>query len=171
MSANAVGPRPFEAILKDLKSKRAAVDKIEDEELRLLRRKKLDRYAEKQQAKKEAEDSIWNKARDLVVSLRDKQAAKLFRDPVDHVALNIPDYPSIITTPMDLGTVKKKIEERRYAHPGEVAEDVRLIWSNSRVYNGPLHVLTKQADKLSEIFELIWARSKLEDLWLEVQPL
>ena len=32
-----------------------------------------------------------------------------FLEPVDYVALNILDYPKIITNPMDLGTVKKNL--------------------------------------------------------------
>ena len=34
-----------------------------------------------------------------------------FLEPVDYVALNILDYPKIITQPMDLGTVKKKLDD------------------------------------------------------------
>lgn len=37
---------------------------------------------------------------------KDGQAYE-FLQPVDYVALNILDYPKIITHPMDLGTVKK----------------------------------------------------------------
>ena len=37
-----------------------------------------------------------------------------FLVPVDYVALNILDYPTIITHPMDLGTVKKKLENGEY---------------------------------------------------------
>ena len=38
---------------------------------------------------------------------------------------------------MDLGTVKKKLENREYANPDEFAADVRLIFSNCYLYNGP----------------------------------
>ena len=37
---------------------------------------------------------------------KDSQAYE-FLAPVDYIALNILDYPKIITHPMDLGTVKK----------------------------------------------------------------
>ena len=32
-----------------------------------------------------------------------------FLEPVDHVKLNIPDYPIIIKRPMDLGRIRHKI--------------------------------------------------------------
>ncbi len=37
-----------------------------------------------------------------------------FREPVDWKAFNLMDYPTIITRPMDLGTVKKKIALKNY---------------------------------------------------------
>lgn len=37
-----------------------------------------------------------------------------FREPVDWKLLNLLDYPTIITKPMDLSTVKKKIATKMY---------------------------------------------------------
>jgi hypothetical protein len=45
------------------------------------------------------------------------------------------DYPEIIKEPMDLGTVKQKIKERKYSTLYQVAEDVRTIWTNCMTYN------------------------------------
>jgi hypothetical protein len=60
-----------------------------------------------------------------------------FAKPVDVENLNLSDYYQIIKKPMDLGTVKKKLENREYATPDEFAADVRLIFSNCYLYNGP----------------------------------
>ncbi|KAG9493719.1 hypothetical protein GDO78_001541 [Eleutherodactylus coqui] len=55
-----------------------------------------------------------------------------FRQPVDLIEYS--DYRDIIDTPMDFGTVKKKLEAGSYDSPTELCKDVRLIFSNSKSY-------------------------------------
>ncbi|KIH63249.1 hypothetical protein ANCDUO_06451 [Ancylostoma duodenale] len=43
--------------------------------------------------------------------------------------MNLSDYYDIIPNPMDLGTIKKKLDNKQYANAQEFAEDVRL-WAN-----------------------------------------
>ena len=64
--------------------------------------------------------------------------AQHFAKPVVHVALNIPDYPKIIKNPMDLGTVEKRLKSGLYSNPGQIGDDMRLIWNNAMTYN-PKH--------------------------------
>lgn len=54
----------------------------------------------------------WEKAamRMLVMLLKD-QKAYIFENPVDHIALKIPDYPTIVKNPMDFSTIKRKLRE------------------------------------------------------------
>ncbi|TDH73274.1 hypothetical protein CCR75_008140 [Bremia lactucae] len=59
----------------------------------------------------------------------------VFNTPVDPVALNIPNYFKIIRKPMDLGTVKKKLEVGAYKHLEEFAYDVRTTFQNAMQYN------------------------------------
>jgi hypothetical protein len=54
------------------------------------------------------------KCRDILKQLMSKPIAAAFNQPVDPVALNIPDYPSIVTSPMDLGTVRNKMRTNQY---------------------------------------------------------
>lgn len=58
-----------------------------------------------------------------------------FLVPVDYVALNILDYPTIITHPMDLGTVKKNLEDGEYKIFQDFMSDINLIWKNCKTYN------------------------------------
>lgn len=58
-----------------------------------------------------------------------------FREPVDWVGLGLTDYLDVIKRPMDLGTVRKQLEQGVYSTPHECAADVRLIWDNCRLYN------------------------------------
>lgn len=67
--------------------------------------------------------------------LRD-QKAYIFANPVDYVALKIPDYPSIVQNPMDFSTIKKKLKEDKYASISDFMADMELVFYNCRVYNG-----------------------------------
>ncbi|CEP01565.1 Bromo domain-containing protein [Plasmodiophora brassicae] len=76
-----------------------------------------------------------------------------FLDPVDWEELGIPDYPEIIKNPMDLGTIKKKLEDGKYANEQEFADDVRLTWNNAKTYNQPGSGIYVAADNLSKLFD------------------
>lgn len=48
----------------------------------------------------------------ILIDLRKHADAAPFNQPVDPIALNIPDYFKIIKNPMDLGTIMVKIRKR-----------------------------------------------------------
>ena len=77
----------------------------------------------------------------------------IFNQPVDPIALNIPDYLTIIKHPMDLQTVRSKLKRGVYATVDEYAADVRLVFSNAMEYNPPPHMVYSLAEQLLEIFE------------------
>ncbi|XP_029821926.2 PH-interacting protein [Ixodes scapularis] len=56
-----------------------------------------------------------------------------FRQPVD--VNTYEDYVNIIDVPMDLGTVRDRLQRDRYPSPTEFCKDMRLIFANSRNYN------------------------------------
>ena len=69
-----------------------------------------------------------------------------FLAPVDYVGLGILDYPTIITNPMDLGTVKKNLENGDYKLFQDFMNDINLIWKNCRTYNQPGSEIVKMAN-------------------------
>ena len=75
-----------------------------------------------------------------------------FLEPVDYIALNILDYPKIITNPMDLGTVKKNLLEYKYSNFKAFLDDINLIWKNCRTYNLPGSDIVKMANHCEKIF-------------------
>lgn len=79
-----------------------------------------------------------------------------FLEPVDPVALNIPDYFKIITKPMDLGTVKSKLEGNVYFSVEEFAADVRLTFANCMRYNPPYNGFHAMAKELDSLFNKRW---------------
>ena len=59
----------------------------------------------------------------------------VFNELVDPIKLNIPDYFKIIMKPMDLGTIRSRLDKELYSTPMEFDEDVRLTFANARKYN------------------------------------
>ncbi|CAJ2668739.1 unnamed protein product [Trifolium pratense] len=81
----------------------------------------------------------------------------VFNSPVDVEALGLHDYFTIITHPMDLGTVKTRLNKNWYKSPKEFAEDVRLTFHNAMTYNPKGQDVHVMAEHLSKIFEDRWA--------------
>jgi bromodomain-containing factor 1 len=69
-----------------------------------------------------------------------------FLEPVDPVKLNIPDYPSKIKHPMDLSTIRKKLDAKMYQTPNEFDADMKLMFENCFTYNpegSPVFIMGK----------------------------
>ncbi|KAM6396203.1 LOW QUALITY PROTEIN: bromodomain-containing protein 2 [Rhynochetos jubatus] len=82
-----------------------------------------------------------------------------FYKPVDASALGLHDYHEIIKHPMDLSTIKRKMENRDYRDAQEFAADVRLMFSNCYKYNPPDHDVVAMARKLQDVFEFSYAKT------------
>lgn len=91
-----------------------------------------------------------------------------FYHPVDTKALKLDDYHLIIKHPMDLSTIKKKLETGQYQDAQGFAVDMRLIFSNCYKYNPPNNQVVALARKLQEVFEEMFG--ELPDEPLEVTP-
>lgn len=93
----------------------------------------------------------------LTKLMKDKQGWA-FNTPVDVVSLRLRDYHDIIKKPMDLGTVRSKLENNVYKCPQEFAEDVRLTFNNALVYNPKGHYVYAMAETLSAKFEQMFQK-------------
>jgi bromodomain-containing factor 1 len=99
----------------------------------------------------------------MINQLMNNKSAAPFLQPVDPIALGIPDYPTIITRPMDLSTIQTNLQYGAYANAEEFAEDVRLVWNNCEKYNGAEHYITHAANGLRKIFEKSFAQLKTKE--------
>lgn len=61
--------------------------------------------------------------------------AWIFDAPVD--GAKVPDYYTVVKDPMDMGTVKRNLESGAYGDATAFLADLRLVWHNCAVYNGP----------------------------------
>jgi hypothetical protein len=98
-----------------------------------------------------------------------------FLDPVDPVALNIPNYSDVVKNPMDVSTLADKFENGHYSNipPGQATgrspvsrmlngpfrKDIELIFDNAMLFNPPgdwihlaaAHVKNNVLKKISDI--------------------
>lgn len=65
----------------------------------------------------------------------EQEHGEIFSARVDHVKLQLHDYLDVIKRPMDLGTVKRNLEQKVYRTFEQFAADVNLVWSNAMKYN------------------------------------
>jgi len=76
----------------------------------------------------------------------------VFNSPVDPVELGLPDYFEVIEKPMDLGTVKKQLDNGVYRSLNEVEHDVSLTFGNAMLYNPEGSVVWNMAKELQDRF-------------------
>ncbi|XP_068610300.1 histone acetyltransferase p300 [Brachionichthys hirsutus] len=76
-----------------------------------------------------------------------------FRMPVDPQQLCIPDYFEIVKNPMDLSTIKRKLDTGQYQDPWQYVDDIWLMFNNAWLYNRKTSRVYKFCSKLAEVFE------------------
>ncbi|XP_061605506.1 CREB binding protein b isoform X2 [Phyllopteryx taeniolatus] len=76
-----------------------------------------------------------------------------FRQPVDPLLLDIPDYFDIVKNPIDLSTIKRKLDTGQYQEPWQYVDDVWLMFNNAWLYNRKTSRVYKNCTKLAEVFE------------------
>jgi hypothetical protein len=75
-----------------------------------------------------------------------------FRQPVDPVALNILDYPTIVRHPMDISTMHNKLLRGEYKHPLQFCDDAWLMFNNAWLYNKKTTRVYKMCSKVNCFF-------------------
>lgn len=141
------------------------------EELRTKFRQMLDKlrkkHAEKEERRHQKDaDGSGGKAKrsalpkatliKVLEELSNLPACKDFRTPVPWKELGLDDYLDIVKQPMDLQTVRRKLNGNKYASSEEFAEDVRLMFNNCLLYNreeSPEYPIRTWAKELLEFFE------------------
>jgi len=79
-----------------------------------------------------------------------------FHKPVDTRALNIPDYFTIVKQPMDLGTIKKRLDNNYYWSAKEAISDFDQMIKNCLLYNKPGEDIVTMANGLHREFIKMW---------------
>ncbi|RLN20488.1 hypothetical protein BBJ28_00020292 [Nothophytophthora sp. Chile5] len=113
-----------------------------------------------------AEQSLLGKCLKIVECLKSHSFAKPFLTPVE----NVPLYSRVVKQPMDLATIETKLKTSVYIgdststsmsgmkelNAKQFADDVRLMWSNCKLFNDDGSGITRAADDLSVGFERLF---------------
>lgn len=92
-----------------------------------------------------------------------------FQEPVDTKKLNLPDYHKIIKQPMDLGTIKKRLENLYYWSSKEAIQDFNTMFTNCYVYNKPGEDVVVMAQTLEKVFLTKVALMPKDEIEIETQ--
>lgn len=80
--------------------------------------------------------------------------SSIFLRPVDPITDAAPDYLSKIRNPQDLGTIKRRLEEKTYyKYISDWQRDMNLIWKNCIRYNGENTYFFSVAREFKCLFE------------------
>lgn len=138
---------------------------------RLITNRRLLREHEIDQDRQMRNKEMVKRCREVLNQTKKNKFHWIFSVPVDAVRLGIPDYYNIVKNPMDLGTIKKKLDDKKYDSPLAFRDDMRLIWDNCALYNEP----TTDAGHMGEVmrgeFETAWLNSGLEMYATEEQEI
>ena len=80
-------------------------------------------------------DNLNEGCKTILKKLFDDKRSQEFRLPVDYEFYGLTNYPMIIKKPMDLSTIKTKLNQDRYLTLKEFSDDIQLIWDNCITYN------------------------------------
>lgn len=80
-----------------------------------------------------------------------------FKEPVDPVKLGCLDYFEKIKTPMDLSTIKNKLDTGVYVSPLQFKEDFDLMVQNCYAYNPEGNYVRKCGKEVEKLFENLYA--------------
>lgn len=100
------------------------------------------------------------KCAELLKELSRHLQATYFLEPVDYIKLNIPDYPSVISEPMDFQTIRQNLDKNCYLSHEEFAEHMRLVFKNAITYNqrrdNPVHIAAREmSNKFEEKYRIL----------------
>lgn len=70
--------------------------------------------------------------------------------------MGIPEYPKIIKKPMDLATMKRKLDAGEYHTPEKFRDDFRLMIKNCLTFNPPGNVVHEAGKSLQALFDEKW---------------
>ncbi|XP_034109268.1 uncharacterized protein LOC117571306 [Drosophila albomicans] len=90
--------------------------------------------------------------RQLLDKIPGKSFAPDFMQPVDSELLNVPAYYMIITDPMDVGTIIKRVQNQYYQGVDELIDDFRLVINNCFKFNRTGEVVYRKGLQLEKFF-------------------
>lgn len=94
-----------------------------------------------------------SRIRSVLLHLINMDKEGWFIVPVDAEALGLATYHKIIKKPMDLGTIRKNLDNGEYSSQEEVVADIRLTFNNACTFNPVGHPVNRIASQHLRVFE------------------
>lgn len=98
----------------------------------------------------------------VLAELMNEESSLPFHAPVKPADWGIYDYFDLIKNPMDLGTIRQKLQQQTYIGVEEFEADVRLTFSNAMSYNPPSNWCHEAAKNLIRVFDSLWKPVKMK---------
>ncbi|XP_044740751.1 peregrin isoform X2 [Chrysoperla carnea] len=98
--------------------------------------------------------------RRLLDMIAAKDDREIFLEPVDPV--EVPDYSTVVTNPMDLSTMREKLDEGAYTNLDLMEKDFQLMISNCLAYNNKDTVFYKAGIKMRDAGNALFAQARKE---------
>jgi Bromodomain len=112
---------------------------------------------------------------EILDRIQKKDTYSIFLEPVD--VSEAPEYDKIIKRPMDLSSIRKRLNADSYQSLSAFHDDLNLIWSNCLTYNGPepSNIYSKKAIDLKKLTDRLIPSAKVgldhdrevHDQWME----
>ncbi|XP_057664032.1 bromodomain-containing protein homolog isoform X1 [Diorhabda carinulata] len=98
--------------------------------------------------------------RNVLEMISAKDTNEIFTEPVD--LEEVPDYLTVVTDPMDLSTMRKKLEDGLYTDLSSLEKDFDLMIANCLAYNNKDTVFYRAAIKMRDQCGVIFRQAKKE---------
>ncbi|WUR04661.1 bromodomain-containing protein [Vairimorpha necatrix] len=98
----------------------------------------------------------------ILQKLKRNPSAFPFLEPVDPVKYGIPDYPLKVKFPMDISTIKKKLDTKMYSSPSSFNSDIKLMFNNCYIYNHPDSEVYIMGKNLEQNYDLLFNELPVE---------
>lgn len=92
---------------------------------------------------------LWHALQQLMGDKR-RNPRNLFNSPVE--PSEVANYYAVVASPMDLGSVKSRLEDGLYARVGDFVADVLLVFANAKQFNPPQDLIYQYAHELQGEF-------------------
>ncbi|KAK8887586.1 hypothetical protein M9Y10_038636 [Tritrichomonas musculus] len=110
------------------------------------------------------------KCLELTNKMHKMDLCRPFKDKVDPIRDGAPDYFQIVKRPMDLTTIRRKLNSNDYKSIDTWAADVNQVWTNAKLYNNEGTLIYVMAQEME-----IWFGRKFESMprnkdeeWMEM---
>lgn len=90
-----------------------------------------------------------------------------FLQPVDPIALNLPNYFDVVKNPMDLGTISNNLMNWKYKTIDQFVDDLNLVFYNCFQFNPEGNEVHSMGKKLKELFNFHWLEN--QDILNEIE--